>query len=130
MKWLNWFRNKKSVQQSTSTISVNHEREWFDTQTDAIRRGERQHPAMMTANERHRETARATRELDWSKGVCNSHGVLAAFEGIQNAACPQGSVIDPIACLTADEREELRAIIQKEVKLVLVAEADKPGEPA
>ena len=130
MKWLNWFRNKKFVQQSTSTISVNHEREWFDTQTDAIRQGKRQHPAMMTANERHRETARAARELDWSKGVCNSHGVLAAFEGIQNAACPQGNAIDLFDCFTADERKELRAIIQKEVNLVLVAGANKPGEPA
>jgi hypothetical protein len=127
MKWFEWFGRKKK---RTPEISVNNEHRWFDAQIQAIRRKKRQHPAMMTMQERHQETARIARKLDWSEGIRDPHGVLAAFDAIREHARLEGGAVDFSWIFTAEEREGLRQIVREEVTRVLAGNADQSGEAA
>jgi hypothetical protein len=93
------------------TVSQSRDQNWFEEQMEAIRQGERLHPVMMTARERHMESARVIKGLDWSKGFCDSHGVMAGFEAIlgSHLAHANGCAIEYSSEFT---EAELRQIIR------------------
>lgn len=96
------------------TVSSSDDQNWFEKQMEAIHLGERSHPVMMTARERHMESARVIKGLDWSKGCTDPHGVMAGFEAILGShfAHARGCAIEfPLEFTEA----EIRQIIQQEV---------------
>src|SRR5208337_274193 len=92
------------------------ERNWLEGEMDAIRAGERPHPAMMTAKERHEETVKMVRRLKWTKGFTDRHGTRAAFEAIRDKVGPQGGAVGFLSVLTLEERQELAAVVREEMK--------------
>ncbi len=89
---------------------------YFEMQMDAIREGKRKHPAMITVGERHEETAKVVRKLKWSQGFIDSWGAVSAFKDVRDRPRPQGCAVDFLSVLTLEEREELREIVQEEIK--------------
>ena len=66
--WLQFTVSFGKAESRDETVSSSDDQNWFEKQMEAIRRGERQHPVMMTARERHMESARVIKGLDWSNG--------------------------------------------------------------
>jgi hypothetical protein len=112
--WLQFTVSFGKAESRDETVSSSDDQNWFEKQMEAIRRGERQHPVMMTARERHMESARVIKGLDWSKGCTDPHGVMAGFEAILGShfAHARGCAIEfPLEFTEA----EIRQIIQQEV---------------
>jgi hypothetical protein len=132
--WIPWIRftvsfGKEPAQAESTNASVPQSRDqnWFEEQMEAIRRGERLHPVMMTSRERHMESARVIKGLDWSKGCADSHGVMAGYEAIlgSHLAQAKGCAIKIPFEFT---ETELRQIIQEEMQLTDGDLNDKVGQ--
>ena len=93
----------------------------FAEKMKAIEKGERLHPAMMTAGERHRETAKELSKLDWSKSFLDYWGAVAGFQAIGERPRPHGRATAFLFVLTREEREEITGIIREEVHRALKA---------
>lgn len=134
---LPWFQATllfgKEIEITTAKVETTFqpdERKWFDEQMEAIRKGERANPVMMTAMERHEETRRISRKLDWGNDFRDSQGTLAAFTAIAESAHPRGGAVGFLSVLSVEEREELRQIIRKELKCAELGlhDASESGE--
>lgn len=110
MKFFKLFFGKKAEQPA-------EEQSCFEEQMTAIRVGKRLHPAMMTAKERHEETAKAAKKLKWSRWVLDPWGARAGFEAVRDRPRRRGRAVAFLSIPTLEEREELREIVREEINL-------------